>query len=387
MSRWPTKQLAQLCVIEGGNAAPQGDSYFQRGTTPFVRMKDLGRYHFTRDLTETDDKLTDTALREHGMKLFDPGCILFPRSGSVALNHRAILGVRAAIVSHIGIIKVTSPDIRVEFLYWFLTAFDMSRLSNKTTGVDSVAFAEVKRIEIPLPPVPEQERIVRILDEAEALRRLGAKVDERTGDLQPSLFHEMFGSPSPDWPEETFENLGSLDRGRSKHRPRDEPSLFGGKYPFIQTGDVANSSGRITSFTQTYSEFGLAQSKLWPAGTLCITIAANIAKTGILCFDACFPDSVVGFTPGERVNVEFVQAWLSTLQGRLEEEAPHAAQKNINLKTLRDIKLVVPPIELQRTFAARAAEIRALEAAQADSRKRLDDLFQSLLHRAFQGEL
>lgn len=273
--------------------------------------------------------------------------------------------------------------------YWLGSSFFNDRKDSLCTGATQKAITNdgIRELEIPLPPLPEQERMVRILDEAESLRRLRAEADQRIGDLQSSLFHDMFRVPSPDWPTEIFGNLGSLDRGRSKHRPRDEPSLFGGPYPFIQTGDVANSSGRIRAFTQTYSELGLAQSRLWPAGTLCITIAANIAKTGVLCFDACFPDSVVGFSPGDRVTVEFVQSWLRTVQGRLEEEAPQAAQKNINLKTLRELELTVPPIELQRTFAARVAEIRGLETAQAASRKRLADLFQSLLHRAFHGEL
>ncbi len=256
-----------------------------------------------------------------------------------------------------------------------------------TAGQQRVPADFLKQVLIPVPPLVEQERIVGILDEAEALRRLRAQTDGRTGSIEAALFQEMFGSPSPDWPRDILGNLGSLDRGRSKHRPRDEPSLFGGQYPFIQTGDVANCSGRITTFHQTYSELGLAQSRLWPAGTLCITIAANIAKTGVLCFDACFPDSVVGFNPGDRVTVEFVQSWLRTLQGRLEEDAPQAAQKNINLKTLRELEVAVPPVDLQRAFTARVAEVRELETAQATSRERLEDLFQSLLHRAFQGEL
>src|SRR6476646_2180193 len=101
--------------------------------------------------------------------------------------------------------------------------------------------------------------------------------------------------------------LGALDRGRSKHRPRNARHLYGGPYPFIQTGDIANSDGYIRTHTQTYSEAGLAQSRQWPTETLCITIAANIGKTAILTYPACFPDSVVGFTPGEDVTIEYVQ--------------------------------------------------------------------------------
>ncbi|HRA89425.1 MAG TPA: hypothetical protein PK992_15175, partial [Planctomycetaceae bacterium] len=82
-------------------------------------------------------------------------------------------------------------------------------------------------------------------------------------------------------------------------------------------------------------DIGLRQSKMWPAGTLCITIAANIAKTGILTFDACFPDSVVGFRADDPATVEYVRVWLSFLQKALEDSAPESAQKNINLAILR----------------------------------------------------
>jgi type I restriction enzyme S subunit len=184
-----------------------------------------------------------------------------------------------------------------------------------------------------------------------------------------------------------FADFGKLDRGRSKNRPRDEPSLYGGKYPFIQTGDVANSNGQITAYTQTYSEKGLAQSRMWPAGTLVITIAANIGKTAILTFPACFPDSIVGFIPGERALVDYVRQWLVTMESRLEEAAPQMAQKNINLKILSELTIPVPPLPLQKEFAQRVAEIRALEATQVAGRQRLEALSQSMLHRAFAGEM
>ena len=103
--------------------------------------------------------------------------------------------------------------------------------------------------------------------------------------------------PSPDGHVYTYlVNLGELGRGKSKHRPRNAPELFGGRYPFIQTGEVKAAGRIIREHSQTYSELGLEQSKLWPEGTLCITIAANIAETAFLGFDGCFPDSIVGFT-------------------------------------------------------------------------------------------
>jgi len=242
-------------------------------------------------------------------------------------------------------------------------------------------------VSISIPPVSEQDRIVKILDGANELRRLRDKADRRTAEFIPALFYDMFGDTDKEWPVAKFSELGTLDRGKSRHRPRNEPNLFGGQYPFVQTGDIANCGGRVESYSQTYSELGLAQSKLWPEGTLCITIAANIAKCAVLTFPACFPDSVVGFIPNERITIEFARSWIETLEAKLEEDAPQAAQKNINLQILRGLELHVPPIELQREFASRVADIHTFETAQAKNQQLLDDLFKSLIHRAFQGEL
>lgn len=146
--------------------------------------------------------------------------------------------------------------------------------------------------------------------------------------------------------------MGSLDRGRSQHRPRNAPELLGGPYPLIQTGEVANAGLYITEYNNTYSELGLKQSKMWKAGTLCITIAANIAQTSILTFDACFPDSVVGFIPGDSISAIYMHYWFGFFQKILEEQAPQVAQKNINLKILSDLSVVVPNQEQQKDFIA-----------------------------------
>ena len=144
---------------------------------------------------------------------------------------------------------------------------------------------------------------------------------------------ETAGLPSiPDgWTWATMPQLGELNRGKSKRRPRDDANLYGGPYPFIQTGDIRRSRGTIREHTQTYSELGLRQSRLWPVGTVCITIAANIAETGVLTYPACFPDSVVGFVHSDSVTTRFVEFFLRTAKEKLETFAPATAQKNINI--------------------------------------------------------
>jgi type I restriction enzyme S subunit len=107
----------------------------------------------------------------------------------------------------------------------------------------------------------------------------------------------------------------------------------------------------------------------------------------VLTFDACFPDSVVGFTPNERTTTEYIQTWLSFLQKMLEDSAPESAQKNINLATLRELDVPLPPIELQRSYGARLAAIERIKETQRLALDQLDALFVSLQHRALRGEL
>ncbi|CAM3186601.1 restriction endonuclease subunit S [Vibrio neptunius] len=160
------------------------------------------------------------------------------------------------------------------------------------------------------------------------------------------------------WSQVKLSDLGEVNRGRSRHRPRDAAHLYGGPYPFVQTGDVKASKGRITQHSQTYSEDGLAQSRLWPKGTMCITIAANIAETGILTYPACFPDSVIGFIADEsKCNVYFIEYVFRLLRKRIQAQATGSVQDNINLQTLERLLFPIPALEEQNRIAAVLGEL------------------------------
>ena len=194
------------------------------------------------------------------------------------------------------------------------------------------------------------------------------------------------------WTWASLPQLGELNRGKSKHRPRNDPKLLGGPYPFIQTGDVRHSRGFIAQHSQTYSEFGLAQSRLWPAGTLCITIAANIAETGILAYPACFPDSVVGFVNDcDESLTKFTAFFFQNKREELEKFAPATAQKNINLKFLSELAIPLPPLAEQRRIVDEVERnlsiVQQSEAAIEASLKRSERLRQSILKQAFSGQL
>lgn len=154
------------------------------------------------------------------------------------------------------------------------------------------------------------------------------------------------------WPKLPLDQLGHVSRGRSRHRPRNDPSLYGGPYPFIQTGDIKHASFRILKHSSTYNEAGLAQSRLWPKDTLCITIAANIADTALLAYEACFPDSVIGFIAHkDKADPRFVKYYFDIIQRELQMVSQGATQDNLSQEKLLSFGIACPPVEVQRQVA------------------------------------
>ena len=229
-----------------------------------------------------------------------------------------------------------------------------------------------------------------------------AKFEEQ-GKTPPKDWQKKYSEPvQPDttdlpelpegWVWATLSQVGWLDRGRSKHRPRNAPHLYGGPYPFVQTGDIRHADTFLSEVEATYSEAGLAQSRLWPIGTMCITIAANIGKTAILSMEACFPDSIVGFlSGGDEVSIRYVEYFMRSVQQKLEDEAPATAQKNINLEILEKVAIPVPPTleqhQIVRLLEASMGAARESDQAIELSLKQSTAQRQNILRATFAGEL
>jgi len=294
--------------------------------------------------------------------------------------------------------------------YYSLTQNFLEPLNElqRGTSYPAVRDGDVRAQLIPVAPRPEQERIVNRIEELFSDLDAGVAALERvrvglkrykasvlkaaiTGKLLNGKLETGEGELPEGWRWTKLPELGHLGRGKSKHRPRNADFLYGGEYPFIQTGDIRYADGVITSYTQTYSEAGLAQSKLWTKGTLCITIAANIADTAILGFDACFPDSVVGFIANEDVEVKFIEFYIRTIKDSLERFAPATAQKNINLDVLQKVPVPLPPLEEQRRIVAeverRLSVVGEVESAVEAGLVRAGRLRQAVLRSAFEGKL
>ena len=232
-------------------------------------------------------------------------------------------------------------DVNSRFVdYWFKSSsfFEQLEVGNGAT-VDTLSISKLNVMDFPLPPLAEQQRIVAKLDAAFAeIDRAIDIVEETTLQSVQVYQNELsksFKNIDECEPRRTLKDVAKVfGRGKSKHRPRNDERLYGDKIPFIQTGNVSNAKMYVDSFDKGYSEFGISQSKIWDKGTVCITIAANIAELAILDMDACFPDSLIGVYPDKEItSSEYIFYLLSFFQIYIKSKSKGSAQQNINLAT------------------------------------------------------
>jgi type I restriction enzyme S subunit len=378
--------LADVATIASGAGFPIAHQGTQEAKFPFLKVSDMNLDGNERVIKSWNHSVSDEVRTKLRAKAFPAGSLIFPKIGAaIATNKKRQLSCPSCVDNNVMAVIPKADYLDGNFLYYLFLNKNISDFASDSNP-PSIRKSEVESWKVLIPSVTVQRRIVDVLSRAEGIVRLHQEAERKTAELIPALFVDMFGDPASNSKNLTmrqFGEVGNLDRGRSRHRPRDAEHLYGGPYPFIQTGDVSNSGGRITKFTSTYSAAGLAQSKLWSKGTLCITIAANIAKTGVLEFDACFPDSVVGFIPFDVVKISYVQAWLGFLQPTLEANAPQAAQKNINLEILRNLPIPLPDIQHQVDFESRCQDILSIKKLQAEATAKAQATFNSLLAQVF----
>jgi type I restriction enzyme S subunit len=404
---WGLEKLGNLTKKIGSGATPKGgETAYKISGVPLVRSMNVVFFGFKRTglafIDQDQAKALDSAVIEAG------DILLNITGASIGRVTRAPADLGGARVNqHVCIVRPLQ-GLDARFLNAYISAPAMqSQIWADNYGVTRQALTKQQIVEfdIPVPPLAEQTRIADKLDtvltRVDACRDRLARVASLLKRLRQSvlaaatsglLTEDWRAAGGSGWRKIRLGELGELGRGKSKHRPRNDAKLYGGAYPFIQTGDVTNSNGCIERHSQTYSEFGLLQSKLWPADTLCITIAANIADTAVLSYPACFPDSVVGFVPNQSLcKVKYIKWSIDVLKDDIERLAPATAQKNINLGILDDVQINLPSVQEQTEIVRRVETLFAfadrLEARLKTAQAAADRLTPALLAKAFRGEL
>lgn len=373
-SVFQTIRLGELCELIGGSTpSKQDESYWTNGTVKWISSKHVDeRGHITGY-----ELISKKAVNETSTGVAPRGSTIIITRVSVgkfafADEEYAINQDLTAIVSK-DVSRLAPEFIRV-VAHHIASVVERSAEGIGVRGVTRNFLSELK---IPLPPLKVQKEIV---GEIEGYQKVIDGSRAVVDNYRPHIpIH-------PDWPMVPLEETCEIQRGKFAHRPRNEPRFYGGKYPFIQTGDIVRANGGKIAYTQTLNEDGLSVSRLFQPPVVVITIAANIGDTAVLDFPSCFPDSVVGLIPKQGTDAHFLELAMRTKKQHLNDIAPQAAQKNINIEILKTLEIPLPPMATQQAIVAEIEAERVLVNANRELITRMEKKIQATLARVWGEE-
>lgn len=361
---WSEATLGDIAKISGGSTPSKAEPTYWGGDirwlTPseVTAVSDSNRY-----ISETREYITKAGLQGSSLQLYPAGTVLMTSRatiGEVVINTRPMT-TNQGFCNFVPTDKITNTYLA----YWLTNAKPILLTISSGSTFLEISKTSLRALNVWLPPLPEQKRIAEVLGSVDAAIEATKAVIDQTKTVKQGLLqtlltrgigHTKFkesplGEIPETWEVKTLGELAGVERGKFSARPRNDPQFFGGKYPFIQTGEIAQSDGYLTSFSQTLNDSGLSVSRLFKKETIVITIAANIGDVAILGMDAAFPDSLVGISAFKGVNYLWLYYFLKTQKEYLDSKSTQNAQKNINLQILRPLFVPVPPLSEQDALA------------------------------------
>lgn len=388
MRAWPTAPLGSLCnVVTGGTPKRSIPQYFD-GDIPWVKINDL----LQGEIKDTEEKITSAGLRSSSAKMLPKGTILV--SIFATIGRVAHLGVDACTNQAIAGLVLKNKSVTPGYLKYFLDSH-RSYLKSISRGVAqmNINSSTLKAIEVPLPPISEQERIVSVAETAESLIRERRRSIELLDELTQSIFLDMFGDPgtnSRGWPLSTIgELVDSAQYGTS------QKASLSDDLPVLRMNNVT-TSGRMD----------LRDLKYLPLDE---TKEQHLVREGDILFNRTNSPELVGKTavyrgpepmayagylirlrPNSENTAEYISSYLNSQYGKLVLRnmcKSIIGMANINAKELRAISLPKPPLRLQKDFVGRLRKIDEMRANHLAHLAHLDELFASVQQRAFDGTL
>jgi len=399
--KWKTVPLEQLAAHEDGaiKIGPFG-SQLKKCDLVSTGIHVVGIENVLQEKFDGLGERYITAEKFQSLKSVEvrPGDLLITMMGTVGEVAIVAPGTRTSVMdSHLLRFRPNLEVCEPRFVAWLLKGSPVVRaaVQGRAHGaiMKGLNSSLIRTLPAPLPPLAEQERIVKLLDEADELRKLRAQTDRRTAALLPALFHEMFGDPRANSRAHRVVTLGSLCQKISDGTHK-TPTYVSSGVPFVTVKNI--TTGQLdfseTKFISEKEHLELTKRTKPERGDVLVSKDGTIGVPCNVDTDrefSIFVSIALLKLRRELANSVFLTGQLNTdwVQAQIREGTKGIAIRHLHLRDFRTLKIILPPLPLQNEFAQRVTEIRELEAAQAASRQRLDALFQSMLHRAFQGDL
>ena len=413
-SAWPVDRIKDHVWKIGSGVTPTGGaaSYLDAGV-PLLRSQNVHFDGLRLDdvayiASETHNEMSGTKLRPRDVLLNITGASI-GRCAFVPDNFG-----EGNVNQHVCIIRPTGK-LNHKFLTYCLAApWGQDQVFSNFTGASRQGLGQrdLGAIQVPLPPLPEQQRIAAYLDASCAAIDAAVAAKRRQLEtldvlalatvqhavtkginpmvmMKPSCIDWLPDVPRH-WEIRQIKRRCELLRGKFTHRPRNDPAFYGGEYPFVQTGDITAAEKYIRTYSQTLNELGLSVSKMFPKGTLVMSIAANVGDVAILDFEACFPDSMVGLVPNHHTDLDFLYYLMRAMKGIMLRSAVLTTQLNLNYVRIGTNFAPFPPKDEQKEIAeyldAKVAEAKNVAKGIETQIATLTAYRKSLIHECVTGQ-
>ncbi|HIK16468.1 MAG TPA: restriction endonuclease subunit S [Leptolyngbyaceae cyanobacterium M33_DOE_097] len=331
------------------------------------------------------DYIDDFIFDEETLLVAEDGANLLARSTPIAFK----VSGKYWVNNHAHVLKI-KEQADIDFVNYFLNQIDLEPYITGSAQPKLNA-DKLQSIKIPLPPIAEQKRIAAIAQKADRLRRTRRYTLELSDSYLRSVFLEMFGDPITNprgWDISTIGELVKVETGGTPDRTNS--NLYGGAIPWVKTGEVTGSV--IYQTEEHLTEEGLQSSncRLFPIGTIIIAMygqgltRGRSAKLGI---EATTNQACAAILPSQKINSDYLWALLRVSYEELRDLGRGGNQPNLNLELVRSFRVICPPLPLQKKFAQIVQRFERLRIQQREAERQAEHLFQTILYRAFRGEL
>ena len=387
-------KLIKTCKIIGGNPAPKEGCSSSAEALPFVKMKDLGRAHLTNNLTDIETKIDPIFAKKKRLKIIKKGSVLLPRSGSVALNHRAILGQDSYMVSHICALEVIHPDLNNTYLYYFLRAKRFDNITKKTTGLDAITFEDLGNIDIHFPEIGKQKQIIQILDTADALRQKRKEQLNLLDDYLKSVFFEIFGDPVRNEKRCKFIKLEEIIINGPQNGLYKPSSFYGSGVPILRIDcfydGVVTDMTKLKRLAVTDEELRSFQISEDDIVINRVNSRSHLGKCALIPYlneQTVFESNMMRLAVDKsKILPLFLSKFLTTpfVKNQILNSAKDAVnQSSINHDDVKNFKVFLPSINLQNKFASIVEQVEQTKQKMSASLDEMDNHFNALMQRYF----
>ena len=388
---WPTKKLGEISRIFSGSSAPQGEKYFKNGKYPFVRVFDLATPRSGTELVETRDYVNELAITELNLVEAQKGAIVFPKSGaSILNNNRAMLGTNAYVVSHLSAIEVNEDLAVRNWVYYFLSKFDMGKLVSDP-GYPSLNISAIEKIKIPLPPLATQKQIVDRLDKIAEAQKLNDELIQTTNELFQSLLHKEL---NPVRDSKHSNGVNPAGKNWEFKNLEDVTKIIMGQSP---SSTSYNESGHGLPFFQGKADFGelypntvkycSAPSRIAEPEDILISVRAPVGDINLAKCKSCIGRGLAAIRGNTKIVEQmFLYFIFKKNEKNWQRQSTGSTFAAITKDKLTDYKIPVPPLEVQKQIVAKLSAVQDYKKQLLEQKAKLKELFDSTLSRSMTNE-